>query len=362
MSSLVIGLDIGGTHITGTLVRVNDASSNRSATIDRDVFYTRSIENSPDKDPRSIICTWVECIEDLIHDFVNNHEESDSIIGIACGIPGPMDYERGISYIQSTQLNKCDKFFGLNLRLALADGLRGVICRWKRVYNPKYFTPPTSPRASLFDQEKQATLEKSLHVKRAAAMASQATRSAPFRYTEAQLCDQESSPVDRGPREITNYCGLHDDATPSEEDHLAEEIALLKMSVPNASLTSKVWTMIKQLPDIPIAFYNDATCFALGEANSEQNRDRKRILALTLGTGFGSTFIDQGEIILERDDVPPGGMLWNFPYDGQSIADDWFSTRGLMKIYQKLLLEGATDHPEQVRSRAFRRLSVKDEF
>ncbi|CAF1380916.1 unnamed protein product, partial [Adineta ricciae] len=167
MSSFVIGLDIGGTHITATLVRVEQVLGNRTATIECDVFYTRSIENTKEKDPRSIISTWVECIEDLIHDFVKNHQENEAIIGIACGIPGPMDYERGVSYIQSTQLNKCEKFFGLNLHFSLQDSLRDLISRWKHVYNPKYFTPPTSPRTSLFDREKQVALEKSLHMKRA---------------------------------------------------------------------------------------------------------------------------------------------------------------------------------------------------
>ncbi|CAF4330486.1 unnamed protein product, partial [Adineta steineri] len=150
MSSLVIGLDIGGSHITATLVRVEQpSSSNQNITIERNAFYTRTIDNNLDKDPRSIVSIWIECIEDLIHDFVNNFNENDKIIGIACGIPGPMDYERGISYIQSTQLNKCDKFFGLNLRLSMEDGLRNLSDRWKHIHHPKYFTPATSPRSSI---------------------------------------------------------------------------------------------------------------------------------------------------------------------------------------------------------------------
>ncbi|CAF4206546.1 unnamed protein product, partial [Rotaria magnacalcarata] len=61
---------------------------------------------------------------------------------------------------------------------------------------------------------------------------------------------------------------------------------------------------MEQLSDIPISFYNDATCFAVGEAMSIQHKAYQRILALTLGTGFGSTFIDQNEIIKNRCDVP----------------------------------------------------------
>ncbi|UJR30255.1 hypothetical protein I4U23_017793 [Adineta vaga] len=346
MSSFVIGLDIGGTHITATLVRIE----NRNVTIERDVFYTRSIEPTIDKDPRSIISTWIACIEELIHDYVNKYQENQPIIGIACGIPGPMDYERGISYIQSTQLNKCEKFFGLNLRYALEDGLRDLISRWKRIYNPKYFTPPTSPRSSLFGQEKQVTLEKSLHMKRVTEILS-TTNPTSFHYKDLQLenLDSESSV-----KEITNFCGLQDKDTEdvqTETSFPEKEIDLSTKLNITENLTPKIWTMIKQLAEIPITFYNDATCFAVGEAHKHQNKDYKRILALTLGTGFGSTFIDENEIILHRNDVPPGGMLWNYPYDEHSIADDWFSTRGLMNIYEKILHNESMENANQVKIR-----------
>ncbi|CAF3638729.1 unnamed protein product [Adineta steineri] len=308
MSSLVIGLDIGGSHITATLVRIEQpSSSNQNITIERNAFYTRTIDNNLNKDPRSIVSIWIECIEDLIHDFVNNFNENDKIIGIACGIPGPMDYERGISYIQSTQLNKCDKFFGLNLRLSMGDGLRNLSDRWKHIHHPKYFTPATSPRSSIINQEET--------------------------HESISLI-----------KEITDYCGLQDNEIDSlekdKENSLPNsELNLSEKSSIHHSLTPKIWTIIKQLSDIPISFYNDATCFAIGEANSKHNKVYKRILALTLGTGFGSTFIDDGEIILNRHDVPPGGMLWNYPYKENSIADDCFSTRGLVKIYNRILQE-----------------------
>ena len=49
-------------------------------------------------------------------------------------------------------------------------------------------------------------------------------------------------------------------------------------------------------------------------------------MAITLGTGFGSAFIESGLPILERSDVPKLGCVWHLPYkDG--IADDYFSTR-----------------------------------
>jgi len=353
MSSLVIGLDIGGSHITATLVRIEHSSSNRTLSIERDVFYTRSNPNTIDKDPYSIISTWIECIEDILHDIISNYKEGDSIIGIACGIPGPMDYERGVSYIQSTKLNKFENFFGLNLRLLLEYGLRDLISRWKRVYNPKYFTPPTSPRSSLFNRDTQTILEKSRQAKQLTQTVSTIPGTS-LSFTDMSTTYKEIQQSDLSTKEITDYCGLqdnHDDNSIHEgdmnshcESNLSDmDINLPKESLTTDNLTAKVCSMMKELSEIPISFYNDATCFAVGEANSNLNKNYKRILALTLGTGFGSTFIDQGEIIINRHDVPSGGMLWNCPYDETSIADDWFSTRGLINIYNKILRQEFLD-------------------
>ncbi|CAF1690411.1 unnamed protein product, partial [Adineta ricciae] len=175
----------------------------------------------------------------------------------------------------------------------------------------------TSPRTSLFDREKQVALEKSLHMKRANEINSTMNQ-ASFHYKDLQLENQEDEP---STKDITDYCGLQDIDTEDAqtETSFSDKDIALSMKLPiNESLTPKIWTMIKQLSEIPITFYNDATCFAVGEAHRAQNRDYRRILALTLGTGFGSTFIDRNEIILNRNDVPPGGMLWNYPYDQQS--------------------------------------------
>ena len=111
----------------------------------------------------------------------------------------------------------------------------------------------------------------------------------------------------------------------------------------NNRFTPKLWAVIEQIRHVPISFYNDATCFGLGEANNEYNQVYERILALTLSTSFGSAFIDRGEIITNREDVPADGVLWNCPYDQHSVADDWFSIRGLINIYKKLIRSGSPD-------------------
>lgn len=85
---------------------------------------------------------------------------------------------------------------------------------------------------------------------------------------------------------------------------------------------------------LPMRFLNDATSFAVGEAWLGQGRGYERVVAVTLGTGFGSAFIDQGAPVVQRDDVPGQGCLWHLPFEG-GIADEYFSTRWFVNEYEK---------------------------
>jgi glucokinase len=84
--------------------------------------------------------------------------------------------------------------------------------------------------------------------------------------------------------------------------------------------------------DISLRFMNDATCFGVGEAWIGQAKDYKHSVAITLGTGFGSAFFENGIPIVERADVPEMGCVYHLPYKG-GIADDNFSTRWYIKRY-----------------------------
>jgi glucokinase len=87
------------------------------------------------------------------------------------------------------------------------------------------------------------------------------------------------------------------------------------------------------LPDaFPVRFLNDASCFAIGESFMGEASDMKRFLAITLGTGFGTTFINDHLPVAGEDGVPADGFLYHIPY-GESIADDHFSTRWFQKVY-----------------------------
>jgi glucokinase len=87
--------------------------------------------------------------------------------------------------------------------------------------------------------------------------------------------------------------------------------------------------------DILIRFMNDASAFAVGEAWAGSAAKFNRSLSITLGTGFGSAFINNKIPIVDGPEVPRMGCIYHIPYrDG--IADDYFSTRGLLSRYKKI--------------------------
>lgn len=84
-----------------------------------------------------------------------------------------------------------------------------------------------------------------------------------------------------------------------------------------------------------IRFMNDASSFAVGEAWAGSATSAKKSLSITLGTGFGSAFISDRIPIVDGPLVPRIGCVYHLPYrDG--IADDYFSTRGLLGRYKKI--------------------------
>jgi glucokinase len=88
-----------------------------------------------------------------------------------------------------------------------------------------------------------------------------------------------------------------------------------------------------------VRFVNDASAFALGEVMAGAGNGAGRVMALTLGTGFGSSFVVNGTIVNSGDEVPPDGYVYNMPFDG-SIADDEFSTRWFIRRYHELTGNG----------------------
>jgi glucokinase len=87
--------------------------------------------------------------------------------------------------------------------------------------------------------------------------------------------------------------------------------------------------------DFLIRFMNDASAFAVGEAWAGSASRFNRSLSITFGTGFGSAFISKRIPIVDGSEVPKLGCIYHLPYK-EGIADDYFSTRGLLTRYKKL--------------------------
>lgn len=85
--------------------------------------------------------------------------------------------------------------------------------------------------------------------------------------------------------------------------------------------------------DFLIRFMNDASAFAVGEAWAGSATNSNRSLSITLGTGFGSAFISSRIPVVDGPDVPKLGCIYHLPYNN-GIADDYFSTRGLVGRYK----------------------------
>jgi len=81
-----------------------------------------------------------------------------------------------------------------------------------------------------------------------------------------------------------------------------------------------------------VRFINDATAFTIAECLIGEAKYFNRCVGITLGTGFGSAFTDKSRPLIGGKGVPAGGVLYDKKYNGL-LADDIFSTRGLIKRY-----------------------------
>ncbi|KAA8477206.1 glucokinase [Arcticibacter tournemirensis] len=107
-NSLVLGIDIGGSHITSALIDIVSGQVFRAS-------YVRKFVNShlPAED---IIPAWSEAIK---ASFAQAGLEVITKIGIA--MPGPLDYEKGICWIKDQ--DKYEHLYGLNIKELLAKNL-----------------------------------------------------------------------------------------------------------------------------------------------------------------------------------------------------------------------------------------------
>lgn len=107
-NNIVVGVDIGGTHITAALIDLL-AHSIIDGTLVRHPVDSHGTSEQ-------IIKEWAAAIVDCRK---SNHEISAKI-GIA--MPGPFDYEKGISLIKD--LDKFESLYNLNVKELLANELK----------------------------------------------------------------------------------------------------------------------------------------------------------------------------------------------------------------------------------------------
>jgi glucokinase len=82
-------------------------------------------------------------------------------------------------------------------------------------------------------------------------------------------------------------------------------------------------------------FMNDASSFAVGEAWAGKASNVSRSMSITLGTGFGSAFIENKIPVVDGPEVPKLGCVYHLPFNGD-IADESFSTRWFIKSYARV--------------------------
>lgn len=103
----VVGIDIGGSHITAGMVDLKSREVIKNTLIRQHVDAKGNAEE--------IISTWAMVIDKLFSD----HPQPGKKIGIA--MPGPFDYEEGTCMIKG--LDKFERLFGLNVKKLLAEQL-----------------------------------------------------------------------------------------------------------------------------------------------------------------------------------------------------------------------------------------------
>lgn len=112
--------------------------------------------------------------------------------------------------------------------------------------------------------------------------------------------------------------------------------------------------------DQSIRFMNDAFSFAVGESIAGQAAGSTKSMAITLGTGFGSAFIDNHVPVVTGDSVPRLGYVYHIKYkDG--IADDYFSTRWFIRRYKELTGKDAAG-VKSIAAEAIRQENVREIF
>jgi glucokinase len=91
---------------------------------------------------------------------------------------------------------------------------------------------------------------------------------------------------------------------------------------------------LSQITDLEIYWINDGDAFGLGAASwvLKSIHHARKIIGVTIGTGLGASFVEDGRIINDAR-VPEGGEIWNIPYDG-NILENYVSGPAISSMYE----------------------------
>jgi glucokinase len=112
MSDLALVLDIGGSHVTSALVDLEQRATIRSS--------IRRLPLDPNANADELLKIWVRAAQKALNSDAA-HTPSPTHMGIA--MPGPFDYETGISRLQ----HKFASLYGMNIRTELQGRLNTTI-------------------------------------------------------------------------------------------------------------------------------------------------------------------------------------------------------------------------------------------
>ena len=90
-----------------------------------------------------------------------------------------------------------------------------------------------------------------------------------------------------------------------------------------------------------IRFSNDADAFAVGEWLSCPEPRPERLVGITLGTGVGTGFVDNGTAITDGDSVPPEGSAYRLEIGGRPL-EDTATARAVLAAYNAIGAAGVS--------------------
>lgn len=100
--------------------------------------------------------------------------------------------------------------------------------------------------------------------------------------------------------------------------------------------------------NVKFRFLNDASSFGIGSIlMNELDKEEQKVVAITLGTGFGAAFLDNILPLTSGENIPDNGCLWDKKFQ-DGIADEYFSTRWFIKKYEEYSGNEITDGVKEV--------------